>query len=294
MRLARAILGGIPTLVDVDGDLLHPLADDNLPAPTRGSETYSSPGGGLEPPLPLRRCFAILGGFFDDGAERTGRSERGDPVLVPKSVSQVSGDGGRITYPAFATSVVIEAEMALVIGHRLNGATPDEAASGILGYTCFNDVTAPQYFPQYWLAKSLPTFASMGPWVTTGLSERDIDDGLRIEARINGAVVQAGTTARYRFRPSEVVSYLSSILTLTPGDVITLGTPPPPAEVQPGDVVEIEVEGIGVLRNQIVPPATSPSPGKEARTRRGIGSGSSDRIQRVGLIPSDRNGERML
>jgi len=261
MRLARAVLGGTSTLVDVDvdvdGAMLHPLRDEDLRSPSRRKEAYPWHGGGLEAPIAPGRCFAVLGGFFDEGSTRPSSSERGDPLLVPKAVTQVSGDEGRITYPTFATSVVIEAEMALVIGRRLSGATPDEAASGILGYTCFNDVTAPQFFPQFWLAKSVATFASMGPWVTTGLSERDIEDGRRIEARVNDVVVQSGTTARYRFRPSEVVSYLSKVLALTPGDVVTLGTPPPPVEVHPGDVVEVEVEGIGVLHNVVTAEATS-------------------------------------
>ncbi len=127
-----------------------------------------------------------------------------------------------------------------------------QAAEAIWGYTCYNDVTAPQLLPDFPQAKGIDTFASMGPWVVTDLTPDRIRAGLAIEARVNGATVQSGTTASYRFAPWEVLSHLSTSLTLRPGDVVTLGTPPPPAAVRPGDVVEVAVEGIGVLVNHLV------------------------------------------
>ena len=163
----------------------------------------------------MGRTFAVLGGFLEKGGDRP--SERGEPLLCPKVVPTTSGEGGEIACWPSLSSVSIEAEMALVVGRTVRSARPEEAAAAIWGYTCFNDVTATEHFPQFWLAKGFETFASMGPWVCTDLTDEQIRDGLDITARVNGATVQSGTTARYRFWPWEVVAYLSGLFTLDPG-----------------------------------------------------------------------------
>lgn len=250
MRIARASVGGVPTLCEVEGESLHVLRGDPFGTTERTGEHHTLGEVPLLCPVDVGRTFAVLGGFVDPGADPP--AARGEPALCPKVVPTTSGDGGRIVFAPSLDSVAIEAEMALVVGRHVRSASPEEAAAAIWGYTCFNDVTAVQYFPQFWVAKGLETFASMGPWVRTDLTEERIGRGLEIVARVNGATVQSGTTARYKFAPWEVVRYLSGLFTLCPGDVITLGTPPPPADVQPGDVVEIEVEEIGVLTNHVV------------------------------------------
>jgi 2-keto-4-pentenoate hydratase/2-oxohepta-3-ene-1,7-dioic acid hydratase in catechol pathway len=148
----------------------------------------------------------------------------------------------------------VEGELALVIGREVYAATRAEAAAAILGYTCFNDVTAMEQLAQgeWSMSKSWDTFASMGPRVTTALGEDRIKAGLAIITRVNGAEVQRGDTRYYKFLPADIVQYLSTYVTLLPGDIISLGTPPPAAPVQPGDAVEIEVEQVGVLRNVVV------------------------------------------
>jgi 2-keto-4-pentenoate hydratase/2-oxohepta-3-ene-1,7-dioic acid hydratase in catechol pathway len=249
VRIARASLDGVPTYCEVDGDVLHVLEGGPFAGARRTGERHPIEGVTLLAPVDPGRTFAVLGGFFDPGSEP---AERGQPVLCPKVVPTTSGDGGEVASPPFLESLAVEAEMALVVGRQVRSATPEEAAGAIWGFTCYNDVTAAQYFPQFWLAKGLETFASMGPWVRTDLTDDQIRHGLGIVARVNGATVQSGTTARYKFSPAEVVCYLSGFFTLHPGDVVTLGTPPPPADVRPGDVVEIEVEGIGVLTNHVV------------------------------------------
>jgi len=251
VRIGRGLVGDAPTYgVIADGEF-QPLAGDVFSDPVGLDQRIELSEVPLLSPTDPMRTFAVLGGFFAEDEPPT--AERPEPMLCPKVVPEVSGDHGRIIYPAFATSVVIEAEMALVIGRRVRGAPPEEAGAAIWGYTCCNDVTAPQYFPQFYLAKGIDTFCSVGPWVRTDLTDEEIRDGLAITARVNGSIVQQGTTGRYKFSPAEMVSYLSTFLTLSPGDVITLGTPPPPPEVQPGDLVEVEVEGIGTLTNHVVP-----------------------------------------
>jgi 2-keto-4-pentenoate hydratase/2-oxohepta-3-ene-1,7-dioic acid hydratase in catechol pathway len=247
--LARAEVDGVPRACEVDGEVLHLVGGERFGAPERTGESRRLGEVRLLAPVVPARTFAVLGGFVDPGSGDTGPSQ---PVLCPKIAPTTSGDGGEIVFHRFLGSLAVEAEMALVIGRAVRSATPREAADAIWGYCCFNDVTAVEYFPQFWLAKGLETFASMGPWLRTDLSEERIREGLAIVARVNGATVQAGTTARYRFSPAQVVQHLSGFFTLRPGDVITLGTPPPPADVRPGDVVEIEVEEIGVLTNLVV------------------------------------------
>jgi len=204
---------------------------------------------------PVGRIWVVLGGFLPS-ADAT-LPEGTVPRLVPKMVepASVSGDGGRIVSPAgLAGGIAVEGELALVIGSRLHRPSAEEAAAGVLGYTCFNDATAMALLSEgeWALAKSMDTFASIGPSLVTDLDDKLVMDGLAIVTRVNGAERQRGDTALYKFPPSEVVRYLASHVTLLPGDVISLGTPPPPAPVAPGDSVEIEVEGVGALHNSIV------------------------------------------
>ncbi len=250
MRVARARLDAGPTLCEVTGDDLHVLSGRPYGPLERTGERRPLATTELLSPVEVGRTFAVLGGFLEKGGDRP--SERGEPLLCPKVVPTTSGEGGEIACWPSLSSVSIEAEMALVVGRTVRAARPEEAAAAIWGYTCFNDVTATEHFPQFWLAKGFETFASMGPWVCTDITAELIRDGLDITARVNGAVVQSGSTSRYRFWPWEVVAYLSGLFTLDPGDVVTLGTPPPPVDVVPGDTVEVEVEGIGVLTNHVV------------------------------------------
>jgi 2-keto-4-pentenoate hydratase/2-oxohepta-3-ene-1,7-dioic acid hydratase in catechol pathway len=243
-------LGGVATTCEVAGDELFVVDGATFDEPRRTGERHRIDDAVLLAPVEVGRTFAVIGGFVDPATHRPG--ERGEPVVCPKVVPATSGQGGEIVYAPFLESLAVEAEMALVVGKAVRSASPEAAAAAIWGFTCFNDVTAFQFFPDLWLAKGIETFASMGPWVRTDLDDEEIRRGLAIVARVNGATVQAGSTAHYKFAPWEVVRYLSGFFTLHPGDVVTLGTPPPPADVRPGDLVEIEVEGIGVLTNHVV------------------------------------------
>jgi 2-keto-4-pentenoate hydratase/2-oxohepta-3-ene-1,7-dioic acid hydratase in catechol pathway len=175
------------------------------------------------------------------------------PRLVPKMVLDTSGDGGSIVSPPdLDGGIAVEGELALVIGSDVHRPSAASAAAAILGFTCFNDATAMGLLREgeWALSKSMDSFASIGPSVVP-LDDASVMAGLSITTRVNGAERQRGDTALYKFPPSEVVRYLATHVTLRRGDVISLGTPPPPAPVVPGDEVEIEVEGVGVLHNRI-------------------------------------------
>jgi 2-keto-4-pentenoate hydratase/2-oxohepta-3-ene-1,7-dioic acid hydratase in catechol pathway len=199
------------------------------------------------------RIWVVLGGFLP-GPEAVLPAGT-VPRLVPKMVLGASGDGGPIVSPSgLEGGIAVEGELALVIGYEVHRPSAEEAASAILGYTCFNDATAMGLLAEgeWALSKSMDSFASIGPDLRTDLDDQAVMGGLAIVTRVNGEERQRGDTRLYKFPPSEVVRYLATHVTLRPGDVISLGTPPPPAPVVAGDDVEIEVEGIGILHNTIV------------------------------------------
>jgi 2-keto-4-pentenoate hydratase/2-oxohepta-3-ene-1,7-dioic acid hydratase in catechol pathway len=144
-----------------------------------------------------------------------------------------------------------EAEMALVIGRRARAVSVDAAPDHVAGITCFNDVSARNYQKsdgQWARAKGFDTFAPFGPWVATGLDPR----GRRVECRVNGETRQRGDTKDLLFGAAFLVHFISHVMTLEPGDLIATGTPAGIAPIVPGDEVEVEVEGVGVLRNRVV------------------------------------------
>jgi 2-keto-4-pentenoate hydratase/2-oxohepta-3-ene-1,7-dioic acid hydratase in catechol pathway len=170
--------------------------------------------------------------------------------------SEVTGDGSEIRVPSFVSlDVWVEPELAIVIGRETYRTSVEDARDAIFGYTVFNDVTAREFLhgqKDYFRAKCNETFASMGPWINTALSEDDVMAGLDVECRVNGEVRVRSNTRSLRFSPSDVVSAVSMHTMLRPGDVIALGCPPPPPRATPGDSVELEIEGIGTLHNTVV------------------------------------------
>ncbi len=152
--------------------------------------------------------------------------------------------------PPESREVHYEAELGLVIGKRLRRASEADAAAGIFGLTCMNDVTArdiQRREVQHTRAKSFDTFACAGPWVETELSPAD----LRIRCRVNGATRQDSRTLDMIFPPARLVAFISSAMTLLPGDLVTTGTPSGVGPLAAGDLVEVDIEGIGVLSNPV-------------------------------------------
>ena len=175
------------------------------------------------------------------------------PEIFYKPVSALQHPEDAIVIPPTAKNVHYEGELVLVIGGRASRVSPDQARDAIFGITCGNDVSerdwqsGPQKDLQWWRAKGSDTFAPLGPCIVTGL-----DYGkLLLQTRLNGEVVQKQFTSDLLFDPAHIVSYISQYVTLTPGDAIYTGTPGATRKMKPGDVVEVDIEGIGVLRNQI-------------------------------------------
>jgi 2-keto-4-pentenoate hydratase/2-oxohepta-3-ene-1,7-dioic acid hydratase in catechol pathway len=251
MLLARATIEGSSVHGEVDGSSFFPLLGDVYDAPVRSGRSYPLEGLELESPIVPGRIFVIRGGFLTP--EMPTLPDGATPKFLGKFASSVGGHGSMIVRPRIMSGpIAFEPELAVVLGKRLSVASPHEATDAFLGYTVFNDATSWDLVEagDSFVAKSIDSFATMGPWIRTDLSESQIADGLAIVARVDGVEVVRGNTNRFKFSPSDVVSYLSQFVSLLPGDVIALGTPWY-AEVLPGQEAELEVEGVGVLRNGV-------------------------------------------
>lgn len=170
-----------------------------------------------------------------------------EPVIFMKPTSALLPQGGVIEMPP-ANRIDHEAELAIVIGKEAHHVSEEDAPSYILGYTCGNDVSHRDYQRKdgQWIrAKGFDTFCPLGPVVETELDPSD----LSIQARLNGEVKQNSRTSNLIFNPAFLVSFISDVMTLNPGDVIMTGTPDGVSPMKPGDTIEVEIEGIGTLRN---------------------------------------------
>ena len=174
-----------------------------------------------------------------------------EPLLFLKPSSAVVGDGDDVVYPQVSHRLDHEAELAVVIGRRCKDVAEADALDYVRGYTCANDVTArdlQESDDQWTRAKGFDTFCPLGPRVVENLDP----SSLRVVARVNGEVRQEGHTSDMLFAVPRLVAYISAVMTLEPDDVILTGTPPGVGPVQRGDLMEVEIEGIGVLRNRVV------------------------------------------
>lgn len=172
------------------------------------------------------------------------------PLIFIKPSTSVIGPEDRIILPGGYTRVDYEGELAVVIGRRTKNVAAQNVFEHILGYTCFNDVSErhdQKEDGQWTRAKSYDTFAPVGPWIET---ELDPDDVL-LQTRLNGELRQSGRTSDMIFTVAEQVSFISSIMTLLPGDVIATGTTSGVGNMNPGDVVEVTIEKIGTLKNTV-------------------------------------------
>ncbi len=173
-----------------------------------------------------------------------------EPVLFLKPPTSVNHPNHAIDIPGGIGRVDYEAELAAVIGRRTHMASVEEARQNILGFTCANDITArdvQRKDGQWTRAKGFDGFCPLGPWVET-----DIDPAaLAIEARVNGNLCQQANTSDMIFDPFQLVSFASSVMTLVPGDVVLTGTPSGIGALEPGDIVEVFIEGIGTLSNTV-------------------------------------------
>ncbi|HHY95720.1 MAG TPA: fumarylacetoacetate hydrolase family protein [Firmicutes bacterium] len=192
----------------------------------------------------------VVGLNYRDHAREVGAALPEVPALCLKPATAVIGPGEKILLPPVSRRVDYEAELAVVIGRHTRQVPVGQVIDHVLGYTCANDVTArdlQQKDGQWTRSKSFDTFCPLGPWVVSTLEPR----ALNVTCRVNGEIRQQGNTRDLVFGVAELVSFISEVMTLEAGDVILTGTPPGIGPIQAGDVVEVEVEGVGVLRNPV-------------------------------------------
>jgi len=233
----------------VDGNYVRPLAGtffDN-PVPT-GEEVPLADVRLLAPVLPSK--VVAVGRNYSEHAQEMGGDVPEEPVIFLKPSTAVIGPGEPIPYPSISSRVDHEAELAVVVGRLARRISAEEAGRYILGFTCANDVTARDLQTkdgQWTRAKSFDGFCPLGPWIETDLDPTD----LALECRLNGEPRQAARTSQLAFGPNALIEFITSVMTLLPGDVILTGTPAGVGPIQVGDKVEVEIEEIGVLENEV-------------------------------------------
>jgi 2,4-didehydro-3-deoxy-L-rhamnonate hydrolase len=215
----------------------------------------------LTAPLPEpRRIFGIAHNYRDALAER-GMAPPEKPVLFMKAPRTIAGTGQAIVLPAGIGGVTYEAELAAVIGTRAEKVSKDRALDHVVAYGCFNDVSASEIIKadgHFDRGKNFATFGPLGPYLASRDEVKD-PHALAVSLKVDGRVLQSGSTRDMLFDVADLVSYLSSLQPLEPGDIIATGTPAgvaalhkPPAWLKPGSTVEVEVEGLGRLQNPII------------------------------------------
>ena len=192
-----------------------------------------------------------VGKNYAEHAREMGGEAPGFPVLFMKGVNTLNRHGGEVHAPEFVARLDYEGELAVVIRRRAKDVKASDFADYVLGYTCLNDVTArdiQQHDGQWTRGKSMDGFCPIGPWVVDEVDPA----GLNVETRLNGTVVQQGNTADFITDVPGLVEFITAAMTLEPGDVIATGTPAGIGPMKPGDIAEVEIEGIGVLKTQVI------------------------------------------
>lgn len=203
----------------------------------------------LAPVFPTK--VVAVGRNYVAHAEETGSEVPEEPIIFIKPATSVIGPGAPVVYPPDSNKVEHEAELAVVIGTVARYVRAEDVQSVILGYTAGNDVTArdlQRQDGQWARGKGFDTFCPLGPAIET---ELDPLEGLSIECRVNDEVRQSGSTSDMIFGIAELIEFITRVMTLLPGDVVLTGTPSGVSPVVPGDLMEVEIEGVGILANPV-------------------------------------------
>lgn len=202
----------------------------------------------LAPVLPSK--VVAVGRNYAAHAAEFGGEVPEEPLIFLKPSTAVSGPGDPIPLPPISRRVDFEGELVVVLGRLARNIRAEEAFRHILGYTCGNDVTLRDLQKkdgQWARAKGFDGSCPLGPWIQTELDPTDV----RIETRVNGETRQFATTADMVFGVATLLEFVTAFMTLLPGDVIMTGTPEGVGKLEPGDLVEVEIDGIGVLANRV-------------------------------------------
>lgn len=250
MKLVRFLKQGRPTCGIVNGAEVTEVTGDFFGHFKLLKTRRSLSGLQLLAPVIPSKVVAV-GLNYRDHAEELGFAIPDDPILFLKPATAVIGPGDTILYPEMSSRVDYEAELGVVIRDRVQNVKPEDAPKHILGYTCANDVTARDLQKkdgQWTRAKSFDTFCPVGPCIETELEPGSV----LVEAYLNGQRKQSSHTSNFIFGVPYLVSFISKVMTLYPGDLIITGTPSGIGPMQPGDEIEVRIEGIGSLRNRVV------------------------------------------
>ncbi len=204
----------------------------------------------LSPVVPSKIICVGLNYHAHVDASQSAAKAPEQPMIFLKPPSSIIGPDDKIAYPVQSRRVDFEAELGIVIGKRAKNVLETKALGHILGYTCVNDVTArdlQKIDGQWGRAKGFDTFCPVGPWIVSGIEYNN----LKIEGILNGTIRQSGNTADMIFKVPFLISYISSIMTLEPGDLISTGTPAGIEPMNPEDLIEVKIENIGTLKNTV-------------------------------------------
>ncbi|HXF62701.1 MAG TPA: fumarylacetoacetate hydrolase family protein [Caldilineaceae bacterium] len=277
MRIVRFIEQGRRLL---DGELFPAwgLLEDGVVHPLAQAPYLGIQVSGAARPLDQLRLVApatpsklvCVGRNYAEHAAELGNEVPPEPLIFLKPPSSLTGPDAPVVYPAISERVDHEGELALMIGRRARNLSEAEAASAIYGYTVANDVTArdlQRKDGQWTRGKGFDTFAPVGPWIDT-----EFDPANRaVRCLVNGEVRQDGNTALLIYSIARVLAFVTRFMTLEPGDLLLTGTPAGVGPVQPGDVMTVEVEGLGRLTNPVI---------------------DEDEARRRGLLPEPVSGAR--
>jgi 2-keto-4-pentenoate hydratase/2-oxohepta-3-ene-1,7-dioic acid hydratase in catechol pathway len=247
-RYVRYAVKGTVSYGILEGETIRPVTGNIFEDPEPASTTVRLSDVKLLAPCQPSKVIAVGLNYKSHLGDKAAAAS---PGLFAKLTSSMVGPEDLILLPLDATNPHPEGEMVVVIGKRGKNITPAEAPRYIFGVTAGNDVSErgwQQSDLQWFRAKSSDTFGPVGPVIAQGLNY----DDLLVQTRVNGEVRQSERTKNLIFNTSAIVSYISKYVTLQPGDLIFTGTPGETKAIKPGDVVEVEVEGVGVLRNKVV------------------------------------------
>jgi 2-keto-4-pentenoate hydratase/2-oxohepta-3-ene-1,7-dioic acid hydratase in catechol pathway len=250
LRFARFRHGRRQGYALVEGELLRPIVGSPFGRWRSGEETVPLSRVRLLAPVSPSKILAVALNYRSHLHQLDQTSAPANPELFLKPPSAVVGPEEAIVLPPTAERVDYEGELVTVIGRRARGLKPDEALAHVLGYTCGNDVSARDWQQgdlQWWRAKGCDTFAPLGPWIATNLDPTNLE----LQTRVNGETVQRTNTSLLIQDVAHLVSFASQMMTLEPGDLVFSGTPGTTSPLKRGDVVEVDIGGIGVLRNHV-------------------------------------------
>jgi len=248
MKIARFEAEGTVSYGIVEGDAVKVISGSPFEELTETGDTHALSSVRLLAPVP--RPGKILAMALNYRSHVGGGTEPSRPEPFFKTATSIVGPGDDIVIPPDTEQVHEEGELVAVIGRRARNVSESKALDYVLGYTCGNDVSARDWQQadiQWWRAKSSDTFSPTGPFIVTDLDPT----GLIISVRLNGAEVQHCDSAEMIFGVARTIADLSKYVTMEPGDLLFTGTSGTTSRIKPGDVVEVEISGIGTLRNPV-------------------------------------------